>query len=75
MGSSRILMVHNSADLYGASRSLLRFAQRLPQNGYLPSLLIPEDGPLAEVAHSLGLPIHFQPSLKVITRKEFYPGG
>ena len=75
MGSSRILLVHNSADLYGASRSLLRFAQRLPQTGYLPSLLIPEDGPLAEVAHSLGLPIHFQPSLKVITRKEFYPWG
>lgn len=75
MGPPRILLVHNSADIYGASRSLLRFAERLPRNGYLPTLLIPENGPLAEAAHSLGLPVHFQPSLRVITRKDFHPWG
>lgn len=71
----RVLLVHNSSDIYGASRSLLRFARCLPQEGFAPTLLIPEEGPLAETARSAGLAVKIQPSLRVITRKAFHPLG
>lgn len=71
----KILLVHNSADIYGASRSLLRLARCLPRFGFAPTLLLPETGPLAQAAQSAGLPVHIQASLRIITRKVFHPWG
>jgi len=71
----KVLLVHNSADMYGASRSLLRLASRLPHAGVEPTLLLPEEGPLSAVARSKGLSVEIQPSLKVISRKIFNPLG
>ena len=41
-----VLLVHNSADIYGASRSLLRLVSRLDRNRFVPSVLLPISGPL-----------------------------
>ena len=71
----KVLLVHNSADMYGASRSLLRLASRLPHAGVEPTLLLPEEGPLSAVARSKALPVRIQPSLRVISRKIFNPLG
>jgi len=71
----KILLVHNSADLYGASRSLLRLAGALPPMGFAPSLLLPAEGPLASLARARGLPVKIQGSLKIISRNIFHPRG
>lgn len=71
----KILLVHNSADIYGASRSLLRLARCLPRLGFAPTLLLPETGPLAQAAQLAGLPVRIQSSLRIITRKVFHPWG
>jgi len=55
--SKRILYVHNSADNYGASRSLLRLLPLMSVRGYQAVVLLPEDGPLRERLEALGLGI------------------
>jgi len=71
----KVLLVHNSADIYGASRSLLRMAGRLPGLGIHPTLLLPNDGPLAVLARNAQVPVKVQHSLRVISRKIFHPMG
>jgi len=71
----KILLVHNSADLYGASRSLLRLAGALPPLGFSPSFLLPAEGPLASLARARGLPVKIQGSVKIISRDIFHPRG
>jgi glycosyltransferase involved in cell wall biosynthesis len=68
----KILLVHNSADLYGASRSLLRLAAALPRRGFAPCLLLSAEGPLASLARARGLPVKIQSSLKIISRNNFH---
>jgi len=64
----KILLVNNSADTYGASRSLWRLAVRLRESGHEPLVLLPESGPLAERLQSAGVRVVILPSLRVITR-------
>jgi glycosyltransferase involved in cell wall biosynthesis len=64
-----VLFVHNSADLYGASRSLLRLASRLPARGIEPVVILPEFGPLSDALRSAGVAVHVQSGLSVITRE------
>lgn len=71
----KVLLVHNSADIYGASRSLLRLAGALPSWGFQPHLLLPAEGPLANLARSRGLPVKIQGSLRVISRNILNPAG
>lgn len=71
----KVLIVHNSADFYGASRSLLRLAGALPALGFQPHLLLPTEGPLANFARSRGLPVKIQGSLRVINRSILNPVG
>lgn len=71
----KVLFVHNSSDLYGASQSLLRLAGALPPLGFQPTILLPVDGPLGNWARAAGLPVRIQPSLRVIRRSIFNPAG
>jgi glycosyltransferase involved in cell wall biosynthesis len=63
-----ILLVHNSADIYGASRSLLRLAQRLDRSRFTPIVLLPEKGPLQKLLADSGIEVLVFPRLRVITR-------
>ena len=64
----RILFVNNSSDIYGASRCLLRLCEKLWTSGFESVVLLPENGPLAEMLRSAGARVIFFPSLRVITR-------
>lgn len=64
----RILLVHNSADIYGASRSLARLVARLDRSRFVPLVLLPRDGPLRGMLEGAGANVFIQPSLRIITR-------
>jgi glycosyltransferase involved in cell wall biosynthesis len=64
----KILLVHNSGDIYGASRSLLRLAQRLDHSRFTPLVLLPERGPLQNLLADSGIEVLIFPRLRVITR-------
>jgi len=66
-----VLLVHNSADIYGASRSLLRLVSRLDRSRFVPSVLLPVSGPLQLLLEEKGVRVFVQPSLRVITRPIF----
>ena len=66
-----VLLVHNSADIYGASRSLLRLVSRLDRNRFVPSVLLPISGPLQLLLEEKEVRVFVQPSLRVITRPIF----
>jgi glycosyltransferase involved in cell wall biosynthesis len=68
---ARILYVHNSADIYGASRSLLRLLARVKERGYGPVVLLPEEGPLRARLEALGAEVVVDPGLTIITRSAF----
>lgn len=66
-----ILYVHNSADIYGASRSLLRLLPRVRERGYEALVVLPENGPLQERIEALGVRTIIHPALSVIDRAAF----
>jgi glycosyltransferase involved in cell wall biosynthesis len=68
----RPLLINNSADIYGASRSLLRLACRLQQLGHEPLVLLPESGPLDDHLQGAGIRTVIFPSLRVITRQVLF---
>ena len=68
----RILYVHNSADIYGASRSLLRLLGELDRTRFSPVVLLPSEGPLAERLRAMQVRVIVFPSLCVITRDVFH---
>ncbi|MEP7016373.1 MAG: glycosyltransferase, partial [Verrucomicrobiota bacterium] len=67
-GVRRILYVHNSADFYGASRSLVRLLHGSDRRKFLPLVVLPEDGPLRQVIENLGVRVIIDPSLAIISR-------
>jgi glycosyltransferase involved in cell wall biosynthesis len=68
----RILYVHNSADLYGASRSLCRLLLNLDRECFDALVVLPEDGPLKQRLEALNVRVLIHPSLSVITRPVFH---
>jgi glycosyltransferase involved in cell wall biosynthesis len=64
----RILYVHNSADLYGASRSLVRLLQGSDGQRAEAIVVIPEDGPLRAMIENLGVRVIIDPSLAIVSR-------
>jgi len=64
----RILFIHNSADIYGASRSLMRLCGRLDPAKFCPVVLLPEEGPLSDILRGSKVEVHIFPSLRVMTR-------
>jgi glycosyltransferase involved in cell wall biosynthesis len=72
---ARILYAHNSADLYGASRSLLRLTAALDPSRFTPVALLPEDGPLRARLEAQDVHTIVEPRLSVITRADYRAGG
>jgi glycosyltransferase involved in cell wall biosynthesis len=64
----RILIVHNSADIYGASRSIVRLCGRLDRGHFEPLVLLPECGPLQDMLTTAGVRTLIFTDLRVITR-------
>jgi glycosyltransferase involved in cell wall biosynthesis len=64
----RILYVHNSADMYGASRSLFRLLQGLDRDRVDPIVLLPEEGALRSAIEKLGVRVIVDPTLAIISR-------
>jgi glycosyltransferase involved in cell wall biosynthesis len=65
----RVLLVHSGSDLYGASRSLLRLATRLIDDGNQVVAVIPREGPLRKELEHAGVNVDIQTSLSVISRE------
>ena len=71
IGSSRpcrVLYVHNSADTYGASRSLLRLVTSLDRSRFEPIVVLPEEGELSRQLRRFNAPVFIHPHLTVISR-------
>jgi glycosyltransferase involved in cell wall biosynthesis len=67
----RILYVHNSADIYGASRSLVRLLRALDRQRFEPVVLLPREGALAVWLREMGVRVIVFRGLSVITRRVF----
>src|SRR5579884_2763839 len=63
-----ILIAHNTADLYGASRSMLRMVCGLIKEPHAVTIVLPEDGPLVGELRRSGATVVIHPSLFLITR-------
>jgi glycosyltransferase involved in cell wall biosynthesis len=63
----RVLHVHNGADTYGASRSLLRLQPHLAPR-WERHVVLPERGPLVELLEATGAVVHVQPVAAVDRR-------
>jgi glycosyltransferase involved in cell wall biosynthesis len=64
----RILFVHSGADLYGASRSLLRLIDRLHSDGHEAAVVLPFEGPLLDRLRTEDVRTLIHPSLPSVTR-------
>jgi glycosyltransferase involved in cell wall biosynthesis len=67
----RILLVHNSADIYGASRSLLRLLTHLDRSKFRPLVVLPEDGPLRPLLERTGVEVVLHDKLSILKRPVF----
>lgn len=68
----RILHIHNSADIYGASRMLLRWIKGMDRTRFEPVVVLPEDGPLKKLIEEENAEVILHPRLSVITRPVFH---
>jgi glycosyltransferase involved in cell wall biosynthesis len=66
-----ILSVHNTSDIYGASRSLLRMLSPFSRDGHQVHVVLPDDGPLVDLLEAHGIVVRVFRSLSVIERGEF----
>jgi glycosyltransferase involved in cell wall biosynthesis len=67
----RVLHVHNSADIYGASRMLLRWVKSMDRRRFEAIVVLPEDGPLKKLLEAEKVEVILHPRLSVITRPVF----
>lgn len=67
-----VLFVNNTADLYGASRMLMRLVMSIDRRRFLPLVVLPEDGPLRQLLEAEGIEVILHPRLTFITRPVFY---
>lgn len=72
MNPTKVLYIHNSADIYGASRCLLRLVKGLDRTRFTPLVLLPEHGPLEELLAHLNVEVIQFPQLSIITRSVFH---
>lgn len=70
MKNKKVLVLHSSSDLYGASNSLLRSLMAFQRIGLDPTLLLSEKGPLIDKVEALGVPVVIL-RLGVIRRRYF----
>jgi glycosyltransferase involved in cell wall biosynthesis/ADP-heptose:LPS heptosyltransferase len=67
----RVLHINNSADIYGASRNLLRLLKHIDRRRIQPMVILPEPGPLQQLIEAEGIEVILHPRLSVITRQAF----
>jgi glycosyltransferase involved in cell wall biosynthesis len=65
-----ILSVHNTSDIYGASRSLLRMLRRFARDGHEVHVVLPESGPLIDLLMEEGIRVHIYEALAIIDRTQ-----
>jgi glycosyltransferase involved in cell wall biosynthesis len=63
------MFVHSGADLYGASRSLLRLTSRLAADHHAVLAVLPFDGPLIGALQAANVETLIDPQLVMVTRK------
>ena len=72
---AKVLLVNNSADIYGASRCLLRIVKLLDRTKFEPIVLMPGPGPLENDLRDAKIRTIIFPELSVIERKILNPLG
>ena len=66
----RILFLHSSSDMYGASKILLIILEMLKKNGHKPLVVLSEDGLLSQALKKEHIEVRFI-KLGIIRRKYF----
>jgi glycosyltransferase involved in cell wall biosynthesis len=66
--SITILIIHQSAELYGSDRSLIDLLAGIDRGRFLPIVCVPEHGPLIGHLISLDVEVHVTPLLKADRR-------
>ena len=69
--SKNILFVHQSAELYGSDRVLLNVVFGLKERGYVPIVVLPNQGPLELRLRQAGIEVHIGPVGKISRRIRF----
>jgi glycosyltransferase involved in cell wall biosynthesis len=67
----RILFVHSPADLYGASRSLLRLCCDMRRSGWDIAVVLPSEGALSQRLAQVGVEIFLMPGMAKVERSNF----
>ena len=67
-----ILIIHQSAELYGSDKTMLYFLSELEKTKYLPIIVLPFDGPLKNELEKNNIKVVIAPVLKIY-RKIFTP--
>lgn len=65
----KVLFIHPNADLYGASRSLLRLVTTFDHNTFEPLVILPQNGPLRDELERNGVTVIVIPYLSIIRRR------
>ena len=68
--SMRILLLHSSSDLYGASKIFLQTVQILQKQGHTCEVVLSNEGPLVDALKNTGAHVHVF-NLGIIRRKYF----
>jgi glycosyltransferase involved in cell wall biosynthesis len=66
----KILCVHNTPDLYGASRCMERVFGRFAQDGHEVHVALPGPGPVVDMLRKNGVHVHIHPGLSVFDRSQ-----
>ena len=64
----KILSINNSADIYGASRCLVRLYSRFARDGHEVHVVLPEHGPLEAMLLAEGITVHLDRGLSILDR-------
>ena len=67
-----ILIIHQSAELYGSDKTMLYFLSELDKTKYLPIIVLPFNGPLKNELEKNNIKVVIAPVLKIY-RKMFTP--
>jgi glycosyltransferase involved in cell wall biosynthesis len=60
-----ILIIHQSAEMYGSDKTLLLFLSNLDLTKYNPVVILPNEGPLYQEIQKLKLPLYTAPVIKL----------
>lgn len=60
-----ILLIHQSAELYGSDKTLLFFLQNINKNKFFPIVVLPNEGPLKEELEKIEIKVIITPVIKL----------